>query len=670
MPFKFLILRILSVSVIIHCSHLGFAQSLENINTGAVVKQAKVSFDGSKMVFLANYFGSFKPYISEYSGDSSKWGKPIKIFDDSKIDGFEIRDLQLNFDNNKIYFSAKSEVKPDFDIFYSEFKGGIWSEPIELEIGVNTTEDELGPAISADEKKVLFTRPLPPDAKADEFCGQLYYTELTESGTWAEPVLLPPAYNTGCVCTPYYSRDNKTFYYSSYEDIEDAEGKRVAKKQFSVFWAKIDGLFRYNPKPIMSIIGDNDLVYPSLDRDSTLYYNVGEYSKGEDRITSMILSKELSKAFQTTEMTLVTGKVSDEQGNPLSAGIQVINPYTTKVYQEAFSDVNGEYQLFVPTNEQFSLLAYKDKYSAQSKLIETKQLTLINDFELFPSVDVTFNVFDEDFYFPIDAGLSLYDSDFQLIENMQITRGEQTVLALGQELNIIFNSENYFPDTLNLPFDEEVIFDFFDFDIELKRKLKDVSLSFEDESGNNLGLEITVYNVTRNEKTKRTVKDGKITLQLRDGEVYEISTSAEGYSYYSAELDLAQEQELKEMSATLQSVENISLVLENITFEYNSYELNAGSYDELNKLVSYLQENDQYKVEISAHTDNAGPEKYNLQLSNLRANSVLQYLQDNAINKDRLEAVGYGESLPRFPNDTEENMAKNRRVEFKILAEN
>ena len=214
-----------------------------------------------------------------------------------------------------------------------------------------------------------------------------------------------------------------------------------------------------------------------------------------------------------------------------------------------------------------------------------------------------------------------------------------------------------------------MIFDFFDFDIELQRKLKDVSLSFADESGNNLGLEITVYNVTRNEKTKRTVKDGKITMQLRDGEVYEISTSAEGYSYYSAELDLSEKEELREMKAMLQSVENISLVLDNITFEYNSYELTAGSYEELDRLVAYLSDNEQYKVEVSAHTDNSGPDKYNLKLSNLRANSVLQYLQDNSINKERLVSVGYGESQPRYPNDTEENMAKNRRVEFKILAD-
>ncbi len=646
-----------------------YAQELKNINTGAIVKHTKVSFDGTKMVFIANYFGSFKPYISEFDSDSLAWNKPTPIFESSDISGYDIRYPQLNFDNSKLYFSAKPPAKANYDIYYSELKAGKWTAPVELDIGINSVIDEDAPAMSADEKKILFIRPLPPEEKADEFCGQLFYSELTESGSWSEPEFLPPAYNTGCLCSPYYARDNKTFFYSSYEDVMDGEGKRVARKQFSIFWAKVDGLFRYNPKPIVSLIEGQDLISPSMNRDSTLYYNVGEYSRGEDKIVSAVKSNKLSGSFKPVEMSMVTGRVTDAQGNPLSATIQVINPYTTKVFQQANSNAQGVYQLFVPMDEQFSLLAYKDQYSAQSKLIESSERFITNDFELFPSVNITFNVFDQEFYFPIDASISLYDSDFNFIETIAMTQGEQTNISLGKELNIIFNSENYFTDTLNLPFNEEVIFDFFDFDIELVRMLKDVSLSFSDDSGNNLGLEITVYNVSRNEKTKRQVKDGKITLQLRDGEVYEISTSAEGYSYYSAELDLSEEEEVAEVNATLQSVENVSLVLDNITFELNSYELNSASYEELNKLVGYLSENEKYKVEISAHTDNAGGDKYNLQLSNLRANSVLQYLQDNAINQERLVAIGYGEANPIVPNDTEENMAKNRRVEFRILTE-
>ena len=119
----------------------------------------------------------------------------------------------------------------------------------------------------------------------------------------------------------------------------------------------------------------------------------------------------------------------------------------------------------------------------------------------------------------------------------------------------------------------------------------------------------------------------------------------------------------------MKSIKNASLVLNNIVFANNSYELNSTSYEELNKLVTYLSENGSFKVEISAHTDDSGGESYNLQLSNLRANSVLEYLQDNSITRERLVSRGYGEERPLFPNNTDENKAKNRRVEFKILTE-
>jgi OOP family OmpA-OmpF porin len=72
-------------------------------------------------------------------------------------------------------------------------------------------------------------------------------------------------------------------------------------------------------------------------------------------------------------------------------------------------------------------------------------------------------------------------------------------------------------------------------------------------------------------------------------------------------------------------------------------------------------------VEISAHTDDKGSDVYNTKLSQLRAESVVRFISLKGINKDRMLAKGYGESAPAVANDTDENRAKNRRVEFKIL---
>ncbi|MGC8803050.1 MAG: OmpA family protein [Bacteroidales bacterium] len=108
-------------------------------------------------------------------------------------------------------------------------------------------------------------------------------------------------------------------------------------------------------------------------------------------------------------------------------------------------------------------------------------------------------------------------------------------------------------------------------------------------------------------------------------------------------------------------------VLNNIFFETNSYELSQKSAVELNRLVQFLRDNPQVKIEIMGHTDNSGNEKFNLTLSENRAKSVAEYLVEQGINASRIKYKGYGEKFPVADNRTEEGRALNRRTEFKII---
>ena len=159
-------------------------------------------------------------------------------------------------------------------------------------------------------------------------------------------------------------------------------------------------------------------------------------------------------------------------------------------------------------------------------------------------------------------------------------------------------------------------------------------------------------------------------MELREGELYELSTSAQGYSFFNVQVDMSEETpegQVRQINAKLKSIAQTSIVLGNIIFQSNSSELNAVSYGELNKLVEYLEQNQDYKVEIRAHTDDKGGDTYNMKLSRLRANSVVEFLSDRAILSHRLVARGLGETEPLVPNDSDDNRSKNRRVEFKIL---
>ena len=84
-------------------------------------------------------------------------------------------------------------------------------------------------------------------------------------------------------------------------------------------------------------------------------------------------------------------------------------------------------------------------------------------------------------------------------------------------------------------------------------------------------------------------------------------------------------------------------------------------------MVELLQKNPTLKIEIAGHTDNKGDKKYNQTLSQKRAESVVNYLVQKGIALTRLTAKGYGDTMPVAPNVTEENKAKNRRTELKVL---
>lgn len=81
-----------------------------------------------------------------------------------------------------------------------------------------------------------------------------------------------------------------------------------------------------------------------------------------------------------------------------------------------------------------------------------------------------------------------------------------------------------------------------------------------------------------------------------------------------------------------------------------------------------LKDNPNIIIEISGHTDNSGNEALNLELSNKRAINVKLYLQTKGISPNRLQAKGYGQTMPIDDNNTEEGKARNRRTEFKIIS--
>ena len=109
------------------------------------------------------------------------------------------------------------------------------------------------------------------------------------------------------------------------------------------------------------------------------------------------------------------------------------------------------------------------------------------------------------------------------------------------------------------------------------------------------------------------------------------------------------------------------VTLEDVLFEVNGAALQPGAQTELLRLADYLKRNPDRKILIEGHTDNTGGSDYNLQLSQLRAQSVDSYLISSGVPADRIRAIGYGETRPEAPNDSATGRQQNRRVEIVIL---
>jgi outer membrane protein OmpA-like peptidoglycan-associated protein len=180
-----------------------------------------------------------------------------------------------------------------------------------------------------------------------------------------------------------------------------------------------------------------------------------------------------------------------------------------------------------------------------------------------------------------------------------------------------------------------------------------------------LGTNTTISNV-------QTDAVGNYLTTLPIGKDYAFSVNKKGYLFYSDNFLLSQRSpdSTYEKNIVLSPIEkDASIVLKNIFFETNKFNLKTESQSELDKLVQLLNENPTLKIEISGHTDSIGKAPDNLKLSQSRAKAVVDYLISKKITAARLTSKGFGSTKPVAHNKTEEGRAMNRRTEMKVTSQ-
>jgi len=189
-----------------------------------------------------------------------------------------------------------------------------------------------------------------------------------------------------------------------------------------------------------------------------------------------------------------------------------------------------------------------------------------------------------------------------------------------------------------------------------------------------LKSKVELFDIQKNELVSVVSSDsvsGGYLMVLTQGSDYGLYVSAKGYLFKSLNFNYENENISKSIVIDI-DLDKVNagamIVLNNIFFDTDKYDLKEKSITELDKVIRFLTENPATKVEISGHTDNVGTAAYNQQLSQKRAQSVADHLVKKGIDIKRLKQVGYGSQKPLKSNDSEENRQVNRRIEFKIIS--
>lgn len=161
-----------------------------------------------------------------------------------------------------------------------------------------------------------------------------------------------------------------------------------------------------------------------------------------------------------------------------------------------------------------------------------------------------------------------------------------------------------------------------------------------------------------------TKTDGSFEIQLLKGETYNFSVKKGGFKKYAEEIKVT-----GNTNMNLYIEEDILELrkLENLIFSRGSDQISPSSYQELNELAAWMNENPSIVIQLEGHTDFAGNPDANMRLSEARVLAVQEYLIDQDVKKSRIFTKAFGGSQPVTQDRTDEAKALNRRVEVRVI---
>jgi outer membrane protein OmpA-like peptidoglycan-associated protein len=644
------------------------------------MKYPALTPDGKYLVFLAVDESSMVAYESRLQNDT--WTAPAPFAYINKLitqTKHEVGGFSFNHDGTVLFFHAK--IATDyFDIFYAKKTKAGWGEPQRLGNPISTSADLFSPTISSDNKTLFVLKARPQtDKKNKEVSKELLLFEKNKEDKWIGPKYIPKEFNIGSQETPFMCADNNSLYFASKREDFTKMGKKLSDNDYNIYYARrIDENNWYYPVYVEGINTEFDDLSPMADRNGNCFLMTAKKAKKQPQ---KIYKAKLPLDQSPAKTFVLTGTITDLYSKqPIEAKVFVQDAVTSVTRGEFQTNDEGNYSVILTQGPFYKIDFTKDNYS---HTFYYKDLSYIGktmeekfDITLYDNVNLELNIYDDELFYPLSPVVTISDSltkqplPKQSIVN--VSRGKYKCnLKIGTNYKIRVESEGFDPYETSFDLGTDVVYSNFEKSLEQRASREMVTLNITDGEGRVItDVSVEVKNLTRDENTSSLVSfdnRGNPVLSLRINNMYEVDVTKKGYTYFNTVLDVkTADVEIKEVVIE-ELTADTRMVFNNITFETNSAELNTESYAELNRLLGLMGRNPELKIEISAHTDDVGSNEYNSRLSDRRAASVVNFLTNNNIAKNRVLSKGYGELRPLVPNDSDENRAKNRRVEIKII---
>jgi len=617
---------------------------VENINSkysdfcALAYKDAVIFISERQVDYVNEKTNSYtnRPYLSIFYSKKDKHFEKVKEFSSQLSTEYHDGPLSISSDGNTIFYtrSVKGELSKKSvnhsKIYQATAKGSKWTNITAMSFN-NDTYSVAHPWITSDGKTLFFTSNMPGG-----FGGMdLYMVTKTNDG-WSEPKNLGKDINTPLdEVFPYFKDNSNTLYFAS-----DGHGGYGGLDIYSIVYENNNQwkLPVENLKaPLNSSADDFGITFQ--DKDTGYFSSNRLGGVGSDDIYSF-------KWHNVLEQTSITGVLSYNKLSTDGASLLLVDE-NDQVIQTTKTDKDGNFKFEKLKMDKNYLIKIDED---DQNLLEKSKIYLTN--EKGEKVILANRLGSGKFNFK--ALPYSYYNELQLIE--EVDESLLTISIFGQVYK-------------KLPGDYSNGMNIFIIDEEgniigRAKTDKDGKFVFEKLSPD----EVYLFKLEEDD-------DMNVILLDENGKVIDAAKKfgKNKYSYKRLSSDKTIITLINEIDEVIKIAENENFIISKILYDYDSFEINEASKKELNKLITILQKNKEIGVELSSHTDDIGSEKFNLTLSQKRAEAAVSYILSKGIAKNKIIAKGYGKAQPIAPNklpngdDNPEGRAKNRRTEFKVI---